>query len=181
MTDWTRRTRGTRLALTLTVMLAAAAAVALAEEWKTYSYPPDGFSAVFPTEPSLGKRNIDTDNGTFELRSYVGQSGPEAFFIGVCDYDERVASKSPDAVLDGARDGAVSNTKSHLTREKKITLGVYKGLDFEAESADLHFDARIYIVGTTLYQEVVVSAIGSPHADAGRFLDSFQLIPRKRD
>ena len=181
MTDRTRRSHASRLALTLTVMLAAAAAVALAEEWKTYSYPPDGFSAVFPTEPSLSKRNIDTDGGAFELRSYVGQSGPVAFFIGVCDYDERLGGKTPDAVLEGARDGAVSNTKSHVTREKKIALGIYKGLDFEAESADTHFDARIYIVGTTLYQQVVVSAIGTPHADSGRFLDSFQLIPRKRD
>ena len=82
MPDWTRRTHGTRLALTLTVMLAAAAAVALAEEWKTYNYPPDGFSAVFPTEPSLGKRNIDTDNGTFLI------NGTERVVVSVVSSDD---------------------------------------------------------------------------------------------
>ena len=73
---------------------------------------------------------------------------------------------------------ALSNFNSHLLSEKKITLGTYPGVEFEAESDAAHFSARIYMVGTTLYQTLAVAALGKPYADATRFLDSFQLIAR---
>jgi hypothetical protein len=34
------------------------------------------------------------------------------------------------------------------------------------------------MVGSTLYQTLVVAPLGKPYADTARFLDSFQLIPR---
>jgi hypothetical protein len=34
------------------------------------------------------------------------------------------------------------------------------------------------MVGSTLYQTLVVAPLGKPYANTTRFLDSFQLIPR---
>jgi hypothetical protein len=45
----------------------------------------------------------------------------------------------------------------------------------------MHFYARIYLVGDTLYQTLVASPFGSNYADKARFLDSFELIPRARN
>jgi len=149
-----------------------------APDWKTYSYAPDGFSASFPFAPEVQKRNIPTDAGSFELRSYIGTDGDVAMFVGVCDYGSQTAGKDPNLLLQGAKDGALENSKSHLVSEKSITLGIYPGLTFEAESDSAHFSARIYIVGSTLYQTLVVYPLGKPYADATRFLDSFQLIAR---
>ncbi len=42
----------------------------------------------------------------------------------------------------------------------------------------MHFYARIYLVGTTLYQTLIASPLGGPYAGTTTFLDSFQLIPR---
>ncbi|MGA3345220.1 MAG: hypothetical protein ABSC76_10165 [Terracidiphilus sp.] len=147
-------------------------------EWKTLSYPTDGFSASFPSEPEMQKKDVPTAAGTFELRAYIVQQGEAAIFVGVCDYGAAAAGRTPDALLDGAQEGAISNVSGHLISGKKITLGTYPGREFEAESDTMHFSARIYLVGTTLYQTLTAAPLGQPFAGATRFLDSFQLIAR---
>jgi hypothetical protein len=176
------------VALSFSVMLPAqtaaatsAPAVAPAPEWKTYSYPEDGFSAVYPNAPELQKSNVPTDAGTFELRAYLAMDGEAAVFVGVCDYGSAVAGRSSDTVLEGAQGGAVSNTKSHLISTKRITLGTYPGITFEAENDSMHFSARIYLVGTTLYQTLTAAPLGKPYRDTTRFFDSFQLIARVKN
>jgi hypothetical protein len=179
----TRKTFKGRLAAVVAVVffgvaLTAQAQDSSAQNWKTYSYPADGFSASYPSEPELQKRDVPTDAGSFQLRSYSAQVAPVALFIGVCDSGTQVVGSDPDTLLEGAKKGALSNFNSHLLSEKKITLGTYPGVEFEAESDAAHFTARIYMVGTTLYQTLAVAALGKPYADAPRFLDSFQLIAR---
>ncbi|MGA2887520.1 MAG: hypothetical protein ABSE51_05660 [Terracidiphilus sp.] len=147
-------------------------------EWKTYSYAADGFSASFPSSPTVSKKDVPTDAGSFEFRSYVVEVAPVAMSIGVCDFGAAVASKDPDTVLEGAKDGALANSNSHLVSENKIILGANHGVAFEAESDTAHLSFRTYLVGTTLYQALVVFPLGRPYADTARFLDSFQLIPR---
>ncbi|MGA3264221.1 MAG: hypothetical protein ABSC47_09275 [Terracidiphilus sp.] len=173
---------GRRLAIGVALLSFTAAGYPLGgaqtPAWKSYSYSADGFSASFPSEPDLQKRNVPTDAGAFELRSYIGQDGEVAMFVGVCDYGSQTAGKNPDDLLQGAKNGALQNSNSHLLSETKTTLGVYHGLTFEAESDQAHFSARIYMVGSTLYQVLVVSPLGKPYANTGQFLDSFQLIPR---
>lgn len=157
---------------------AAKAQSVQAPTWKSYSYPVDGFTASYPSEPDLQKKDVPTDAGTFELRSYIGTDGDVAMFVGICDYGSKTEGKDPDDLLQGAKNGALQNSNSHLLSESKITLGIYHGLTFEAESDQAHFSARIYMVGSTLYQTLVVSPLGKPYANTTRFLDSFQLIPR---
>jgi hypothetical protein len=156
-------------------------AVALSAQttaWKSYSYPVDGFTASYPSVPDLQKKDVPTEAGTFELRSYIGTDGDVAMFVGICDYGSKTAGQNSDDLLQGAKNGALQNSNSHLLSESKITLGIYHGLTFEAESDQAHFSARIYMVGSTLYQTLVVSPLGKPYANTTRFLDSFQLIPR---
>ena len=146
--------------------------------WKSYSYPVDGFSASYPSVPDLQKKSVPTDAGAFELRSYIGVDGDVAMFVGICDYGSKTNGQDPDVLLQGAKNGALQNAGAHLLSETKTPFGIYHGLTFEAESDQAHFSARIYMVGNTLYQTLVVSPLGKPYADTARFLDSFQLIPR---
>jgi hypothetical protein len=159
---------------------APATPAAPAPEWKSYSYSANGFSASFPSEPEMQKRDIPTDAGSFQLRSYIAQVGPVALFVGVCDYGAAAEGKDPDEMLQGAKGGALKNSNSNLVSEHKITLGIYHGVAFESESDTSHFSARIYVVGTTLYQTLVVAPKDAPYSDTTRFLDSFQLIARVR-
>jgi len=159
----------------------AQAAPAPAPNWQSYSYPTEGFSAVFPFAPQIEKRNIPTAAGSFELRTYLVEVGSSALFVGVCDYGTAVQGKNPDDVLNGAQSGAISNTKGHIISSTKITLGVYPGLSFEAENDSMHFSGRIYLVGSTLYQTLVAAPLSQPYPDMQRFLDSFQLIARTQN
>ena len=159
----------------------AVALSAQAQEWNSYSYPSDGFHASFPSAPQLQKRDVPTQAGSFELRSYLVQLSSGALFIGVCDYGGKVTGTDPDTLLQGAKQGALANSNSHLISENKITLGIYHGIQFESESDSAHFSARLYMVGDTLYQVLVAWPLGSNYADKARFLDSFELIPRVRN
>ena len=151
---------------------------AQAPNWQTYSYSTDGFSASFPAHPELQRKKVNTDAGPFELRTYIGTDGDVAMFVGVCDYGAAVSGRDPQSVLNGAQQGAMENVKAHLISSNKVTMGIYPGLAFEAENDTQHFSGRIYIVGSTLYQTLVVVPLGKPYADTARFLDSFQLIAR---
>ena len=157
---------------------AAAASSVPAPVWKSYSYPADGFTASYPSVPDLQKKDVPTDAGTFQLRSYIGTDGDVAMFVGICDYGSKITGQDPDDLLQGAKNGALQNSSAHLISETKTTLGIYHGLTFEAESDQAHFSSRIYMVGSTLYQTLVVTPLGQPYAGTARFLDSFQIIPR---
>ena len=167
-----------RITLAFVLLSFAVALDAQAQQWKTFSYPSDGFSAAFPSEPQMSKKDVPTEKGSFELRAYLAEDGQAAVFVGVCDYGSAISDRTPDQVLDGAQQGAIDNVKAHLVRGKKITFGVYPGREFEADNDTMHFYARIYLVGSTLYQTLIASPIGTPYASAATFLDSFQLIPR---
>ncbi|HEY1209779.1 MAG TPA: hypothetical protein VGE85_10455 [Terracidiphilus sp.] len=167
-----------RSALAVALFSIVAALGAQAQQWQAYSYPADGFTASFPGEPQFSKRDVPTEKGSFELRAYLAQDGQAALFVGVCDYGSAISDRTPDQVLQGAKQGAVDNVNAHLLREKAITLGAYPGVEFEAENDTMHFYARIYLVGSTLYQTLIASPLGTPYIGATRFLDSFHLIPR---
>ena len=149
-----------------------------AAEWKSYRYAAAGFSASFPAAPAVGKQSVPTDAGSFDLQTYEAEDGSATLIAAVCDYGASAKDKDPDALLESAKTGAVSNVKGHLTSEKKIGLGDNHGVAFEADSENAHISARIYLAGTTLYQMIVAAPKAAPYADSGRFLDSFQFIER---
>jgi hypothetical protein len=148
-----------------------------AADWKQYRYAGDGFTAWFPSPPALQDQKINTEGGLVDLRTYVVENTSGTLIAAVCDYGAAAAGKDPDVLLEDARNGAVDNLKGHLASEKKIALGAYHGIEFEADSDAAHVSVRIYLAGTTLYQMIAASPANARSADTARFLDSFQLIP----
>lgn len=151
---------------------------AAAEEWKTYNFPAEGFSASFPAQPAEQKQAVQTDAGSFELHTYLAASDTVALYVGVCDYGDAAKGGDPDAILEGAKNGAVTQVHAHLINSKKVSLGVYPGVELEAGAEGAHLFGRIYLVGSILYQEFVALPSDRPYPDTSRFLDSFQIIPR---
>jgi hypothetical protein len=151
---------------------------AIAPDWKPFVYASDGFSVFFPSQPKAEKQNVSNVAGTFELRTYVAEDSTTSLIAAVCDYGPIAAGKDPAAVLDDAKKGAINNIKGQLVSEKKITLGANPGVEFEADSDSAHVSARIYLVGSVLYQTIIASPLNVKYADVGRFLDSFKLVDR---
>ena len=148
------------------------------ENWQTYNYASDGFSIASPVAPTPSAQSVPTDKGSFELRTYLSQIGSAALFVGVVDYGTATSGRDPNSVLQGAKEGAVKNVNAHITSESNITLGIYPGMAFEADSDTLHFTARIYFMGSTLYQVLAATPLKEPYSGTTRFLNSFQFIPR---
>jgi len=151
------------------------------QEWKTYSYPADGFSVSLPLEPILQKKDVPTENGSFEMHAYLVQEADSALVVMACDYGDALVGREAESVLRGAQEGAMSNVGGHLIREKAITQGTYQGIEFEAENDSTHFIARIFMAGSTLYQTLIASPLDKPYASTARFQDSFQLIARVKN
>jgi hypothetical protein len=172
------KTRNLRFALGLALLSLPATLAAQAPQWKPYPFLADGFTASFPSKPEVEKQTVNSDAGPLEIRTYTAEDSGVALIAAVCDYGAAAAGKDPDTLLDSAKQGAVGNVKGRLVSEKKITLDANHGVAFEAENDSAHLSARIYLVGTTLYQLIVVAPLQTPYADSARFLDSLQLAPR---
>jgi hypothetical protein len=157
-------------------VVTAPAAGTPAPEWKQYPYPTDGFAASFPSQPKMEKQNVATAAGSLDFHTYTSEDNTAALIAAVCNYGENAAGKDPDVILDGAKNGAVQNIKGRLVSEKKIMMGEHHGIAFEGQNESAHISARIYMVGTTLYQMIVALPLKADYADIGRFLDSFQLL-----
>jgi hypothetical protein len=167
-----------RTAVCVALLCLATAASAQSANWKPYSYPSDGFQASFPSTPELRKQDVPTDSGSFVLDSYTAQVGSVVAFVAVCDYGSKATGQDQGELLQGAKEGVLINSNAQLMREKKIKLGVNPGLEFEGLGNSIQFTARLYLVGSMLYQTLVVTPVGKPYEDTARFLDSFQLIAR---
>ncbi len=146
--------------------------------WQTYSYPADGFSISTPSAPTVHTDSVPTDAGNFQLHGYLVEGDAAAWYVGVTDYGSVATGRNPQTMLQGAKTGAMNNVKGRLINESQITLGVYPGLSFEAENDTYHFQARLYLVGSTLYQTLIAYPIGKVPEGVDRFFNSFQLLAK---
>jgi hypothetical protein len=149
--------------------------VAQTRNWTTHDYSDDGFSISLPSDPQINLQKDASSNS--QMRSYTIDLGQGALMIGVMRFGSMPA-KTPDAILQNGKNGALAQSKTHLVREKKIMLGAAPGLDFEAESDTLHIRAQVFLVGNTAYQLVESYLIGKPFDHAPEFFDSFRLISK---
>jgi hypothetical protein len=161
------------LALALSLLLMAQPWQLAAQQWKTYSFPGDGFSILFPAEPDQTTKDLETKRGKIEVRSYATQDGPAALLVGVTYFAN--SPSDTDAVLEAGKSGVLTSANARLIGENKIELGTNHGLEFTAESDTAQLTVRIYWINGATYQIVVVSPGKKPYADAQKFFDSFQL------
>ncbi len=95
----------------------------------------------------------------------------------MCDYGAAAEGKDAE-LLQGAKNAALKSIGAHLVSEKKIRLGAYPGLKFEAKSDMEHSTVRMYMTGTTLYQALMAAPLDRRYDEAARFLDSFELMAK---
>ena len=122
--------------------------------------------------------NVPTKSGSSEMHEYLAEDSSTALMVFVSEFGTQLAGQDPDTVLERVKNAGLTASKSHVLSEKKITIGAHRGLQFESESSTMHLSVHYYLVGSTLYQTMVVSLLSKPYPDAIHFHDSFQLIDR---
>jgi hypothetical protein len=150
-------------------------------EWLNFESESGRFSVLFPGEPDEQVESVQTAIGVIESQFFMVTLENMAYSVNLADYPpEMIAAGDTQQMLDGARDGAVSNVNGELLDEKELTLSGYPGREFKVKVEDegIVVRARIYLVNERLY---VIQALSKERLasseDIDKFLDSFQLKP----
>jgi hypothetical protein len=165
--------------LVCALLLGACAAAATPQAFKNDA---GKFTVVAPVEMKESSQSVDTAVGKVDIYMFAGDGGNISYIIAYSDYPPAVANADVQSVLDGARNGAVSNSNGTLTGETKITLDGYPGREFtmdtkDSTGRDITAKARIYLVGVRLYQVLSMAVKGDALiSNMDPFLNSFALL-----
>ena len=105
---------------------------------KTYTSDEGGFSVSFPGSPAQDAQNVNTPVGAIVMHTFLIEKSDYAYMVAYSDYPESLVSQTPaDAILSGARDGAVANVQGRLVSETFISLQGYLGREMLIEAPPL--------------------------------------------
>jgi hypothetical protein len=170
----TLRTLGAACALTATLGAAAAQ-----QEWKTYSFPDDGFAIDLPGAP-----DVSTEPRALPIvshRQYQADAGIAVYIVSAKRY-------MPDARLDLWNDESMVELAEAMKGGCRLRDGkpmsVAKALSYEMVldqcPGGSTMKVRLHVVGNLLFQLVAAGIAGiETRPDTLRFHDSFKLIPMK--
>ena len=147
-------------------------------EFKPFNSAAGKFSCEFPGSPKEQSQSV---SGT-QMKMFSVEERTGAYMVAYADMPIP-ANETPaeiQARLDGSRDGMVQNMKGTFKSESKIELnGKHPGREVQADlpKENAGVRARVYLVGTRLYQIMVVGKKGfTDSAEATRFLNSLKLM-----
>lgn len=147
--------------------------------WEKFSSSQGAFSVLMPGTPTEQIRTANTAFGSIDVHMYLLEQTDVVYMVAYSDYPNTVVQgRTPDMILDGARDGAVANAQGKLLRELIISLDGHEGRELHIETAGgkATIKARIFIVGRRLYQEMVLTPKEETFStNVNKFLDSFTL------
>ena len=105
--------------------------------WIEYAAPDGSFTLRLPEEPEVQNETVPTEAGDIEMAMYLTESDDRMVMLSHNGFPASVAdliAAGDDAfvqsLLDGGRDGAVSNVGGTLQDEKQITVAGFPGREF---------------------------------------------------
>lgn len=155
--------------------------------WISYSAPDGSFTVRLPDEPVMESQTTSTEAGDIEIAMYMVEGDDHAWVLshnGFPDAIAEVIASGDDAtiqsLLDGGRDGAVSNVGGTLQDEKRITVDGFPGREFTFEASAsgqaITGTARAILANGRMYQLLnLTTDAGADPAIVQAFFDSFQL------
>jgi hypothetical protein len=127
--------------------------------WRPVNSPLGRFTAQFPGVPMVQAPNtVQTALGPLDIQSYdVDLHAAGYFAVTYTDYPAAAISMSnPDSVLEGAKNGAVTNVHGTLLDAKTIAVQGYPGRDLKIFANNQTVFQRIVLARNRLYQLIVV-------------------------
>lgn len=149
---------------------------------RAFSSAEGRYRVRFPEAPRLVVRKVPSEAGPIDVHMAVVDRGDVAYFASYNDYDVDPAAFDRDAALEAVLESALASSKATLKSRRDIALGGHPGRAYEAtlvlpNGKAGSCRARLYMVGTRLYQAMVIETRDKedPKATA-TFLDSFALL-----
>ena len=137
------------------------------------------FKVNFPGTPTVASDNIPTEVGNIEMKSFTYEkSATEVYMIAYSDYpSELVKQSDPDAILTGAKEGALNNMGATMETEEKISMDGHPGYIFKAVKDSYYMVYKIFLKDNRLYQILMMRDGAYPSQEAvDSYIGSFELI-----
>jgi len=145
--------------------------------WKEYSYANEGFAVSAPGEPAFIKQDKPTPAGNVEIHNYTIELGNNSGVMISSAQFQGQQSESSKAILQRARDGAISAVNGKLISEQEITLQGFPGLEFQVVNDAFHARVRMYLVKSRLVTVMAIAPKDSQlPANADKVLNSLKLL-----
>jgi hypothetical protein len=159
--------------------------------WITFTAPDGSFTVRLPAEPEAQTETVPTEAGDIEMAMYLTESDDRMVMLSHNGFPPMIAdviAAGDDAtiqsLLDGGRDGAVSNVGGALQDEKQITVAGFPGREFtftvdsnaSPTGEAITGVARVILASDRLYQLIsLTNADETNPALVQAFFESFQL------
>jgi len=163
--------------LLVTMLLASCTPKA---NWQEFQGPEGDFTIQLPGTPKEEVQVVNSQAGEIKVHLFNVPLGNFAYVVAYSDYPaDLVTSMGAEDLLNGARDGAVSNTGGKLLDESPVEIDGFPGRFLKVQSPDGSgiAQARMYMVGNRLYQIFVASPKADQDSeDIQSYLESFKLL-----
>ena len=170
-----------RLLINLLIITLIIPACVPTANWQIFTGPEGDFTVFLPGTPIQENQQVETDVGEVTVSLFQLPFGNFGYVVAYSDYPmDVIQSYGTQIILDGARNAAVTNTGGTLLDEQEIEIEGYPGRQIKVQSPDGEgiAQARMYLVGTRLYQIYVASPSTEANSqDISKYLESFTLLP----
>ena len=153
-------------------------------EWETFSSEEGRFEVEMRGTPEYEARQVPAGGESLTMHNYFleTKNGHQVFFVMYVDYPSIILLPGPDAVLDGACDGALQNAGMSQSSVRELEVEAGAGREIQASGSrdgiEMALKSRMFLSGTRLYQVMVVSTESlSDSPDIDHYLDSFHMLP----
>jgi hypothetical protein len=148
------------------------------DSWVTLNSDQGKFSVLMPELVKDQSETTPSPNGPYTTHLFIAKTPQGIFLVGWVDYDPAF-NFGVQSELEANRDNFVKGAKATLLNTSKITMNGYPGLEFTAETSQISYKSRVYIVGRRPYQLITGTYKGQDDSyNVARFFNSFQLNPR---
>jgi len=151
-------------------------------EWQPFTSRNGHFTIMMPGTPASSVESVNTAIGVVDLHSFTLETNEFAYFVAYGDFPPAfVQNADTEAMLDGARDGAVADVNGTLVSERRISVQGFPGRELWIEATVSGqkglAQARMILVGNRFYQVLVAGPKeGFVESEAERFLNTFQVV-----
>lgn len=146
--------------------------------WQEFRCEEGGFSALLPGTPAKVTHRVDSPAGPLDIQVFTLEHRRFTYVLSYTDYPEAaLQAKTPEDILNGARQGAVANVQGRLVSETALRLSPYPGREAVIAVPDGHqVRLRFFLVKNRLYQAGVATPKDRTHdPEVTRFLESFTI------
>ena len=147
--------------------------------WVRFTSELGRFSVLMPEIPEDKVETTPSEHGpyTTHLFAVKNKETNNVYLVAWADYDPSF-NFNKQSELAANRDNFVKGIKATLVSTRPLTIDGYSALEFVAETAEMLFKSRVYMVGRRPYQIVVGYPKDQEDSLAiNRFFNSFKVRP----